>query len=73
MEKLEMDVTSASEPVAQTPVDNPTHADEAFDASERVQMRLLLQENQLPEPVPLNPSSPPKEHSFKQLALSKLM
>ena len=34
MEKLEMKAVSAPEPVTQTPVDNPTHADEAFDASE---------------------------------------
>jgi hypothetical protein len=73
MEKPEVDATSTPVPVAQTPVDNPTHASEASEASDTVQMRSPLPRissgasARLKRPLP-----PPREHSFKRLALSKV-
>jgi hypothetical protein len=70
MEKHELDVASAPVPVAQTPVDNPTHADEAFDASEPVPDALASSRESAPEPVPEeNPSSPTSGAFFQAVGI----
>lgn len=73
MEKLEMKAVSAPEPVTQTPVDNPTHADEAFDTSEPsepVSDAHASSRESASEPVPdSNPSSPAEGAFFQAIGI----
>jgi hypothetical protein len=70
MEKPELDAESAPEPVAQTPVDNPTHASEAEEASEPVLDTLVSSPESAPSPVPdLNPSSPTEGAFFQAVGI----
>jgi hypothetical protein len=59
IEKHELDAATAPEPVAQTPVDNPAHAESAESASSPVSDAHASSKESAPEPVPdSNPSSP---------------
>jgi hypothetical protein len=70
MEKPEIDAESATVPVAQTPVDNPTHADEADDASEPVSDALASSRESALAPVPEeNPSSPADGAFFQAVGI----
>jgi hypothetical protein len=74
MEKPELDAASAPEPVAQTPVDNPAHASSSSEASSPVSDALTSSPESAPRQCPTQtPLPPPREHSFKRLALSKVM
>jgi hypothetical protein len=66
MEKPELDAESAPEPVAQTPVDNPSHiANRLIRRSSRVRCACLFKES-APSPVPDSNASSPTEGAFFQ-------
>jgi len=70
MEKHELDAASAPEPVAQTPVDNPTHASSASEASEPVSDALTSSPESAQSPVPdSNPSSPAEGAFFQAVGI----
>jgi len=70
MEKHELDAESAPEPLAQTPVDNPTHASSASEASEPVSDALVSSSESAPSPVPdSNPSSPTEGAFFQAVGI----
>ena len=66
MEKPEVDATSTPVPVAQTPVDNPTHASEASEASDTDSDALASSPESASEPVPEKIPSSPAEGAFFQ-------
>jgi hypothetical protein len=66
MEKPEVDAESAPVPVAQNPVDNPTHASEAKEASEPMSDALASSPESASEPVPEKIPSSPAEGAFFQ-------
>jgi hypothetical protein len=66
MEKPELDAESAPEPVAQPPVDNPTHASSASEASSPVSDALTSSRESAPSPVPDSNASSPTEGAFFQ-------
>ena len=70
IEKPEMEAATAPEPVAQTPADNPAHAESAESASSPVEDAHASSKESAPEPVPdLNPSSPTEGAFFQAVGI----
>ena len=70
IEKPVLEAATAPEPVAQTPVDNPAHAEEAEEASSPVSDASTSSKESVPSPVPdLNPSSPTEGAFFQAVGI----
>jgi hypothetical protein len=70
IEKPELDAATAPEPVAQTPADNPAHAEEAESASSPVSDAHASSKESASSPVPdLNPSSPTDGAFFQAVGI----
>jgi hypothetical protein len=70
IEKPELDAESAPEPVAQTPVDNPAHAESAESASSPVSDASTSSKESASSPVPdSNPSSPTEGAFFQAVGI----